>query len=116
MRFVNTKTIIPLIIIVVLLLVIKNIAGSIISLRQNSKIVTQLQEAEIAEKKKKKFLEQQLYYVNTSQFIENEAREKLGMVKPGEHIVLAPPSAEEKIETPTANYSPNWVKWWKLFF
>ncbi|MDO8269428.1 MAG: septum formation initiator family protein [Candidatus Levybacteria bacterium] len=116
MRFVNTKTVILLIIIVVLLLVIKNIVASIISLRQNSQIVTSLKQQEILEKEKKRFLQQQFYYVTTPQFIENEAREKLGMVKPGEHIVLAPPPSEPQKQPDTTDYSPNWKKWWRLFF
>jgi cell division protein FtsB len=116
MRFVNTKTIILLIIIFVLLLVIKNIVASIVSLRQNSQIVTTLKQQENTEKEKKRFLQEQLYYVNTPQFIENEAREKLGMVKPGEHIVLAPPPAPATSPSNPTNFTPNWKKWWNLFF
>lgn len=116
MRFVNTKTLILISAIVVLLLVIKNIVGSIISLRQNSQIVTSLKKQEQAEKEKKRFLQQQLYYVNTSQFIENEAREKLGMAKPGEQIVLAPPEVNKQTKNESEDYSSNWKKWWKLFF
>lgn len=85
------------------------------SLRQNSHIVTTLQQQEDAEKQKNQFLKQELYFVNTSQFIEQEAREKLGMVKPGEHIVLAPPQQTE-IKTVAIDTTPNWKKWWNLFF
>lgn len=116
MRFVNTKTVILLIIIVVLLLIIKNIVASIITLRQNSQIVTGLRQQEIAEKEKNRFLKQQLNHVTTSQFIEQTAREKLGMVKPGEHIVLAPPPINEHENPAPVEYEPNWKKWWKLFF
>ncbi len=115
MRFVNIKTVISLIIIVFLSLIIKNIITSIITLQQNSQIVTELRHEEIAEKEKKRFLEQQLYFVNTPQFIEQTAREKLGMVKPGEHIVLAPPPTDT-LKPADLNYSPNWKKWWNLFF
>jgi cell division protein FtsB len=116
MRFVNTKTVLLLLIIVILLVVIKNIVGSIISLRQNSHIVTSLKQQEEAAKQKREFLKQQLYYANTSQFIENEAREKLGMVKPGEHIVLSPPSATAESKIMVIDNTPNWKKWWSLFF
>ena len=115
MRFVNTKTVLLIIAIVVLLLVIKNIVASIISLRQNSHIVTTLKQQEVAEEQKKKLLKQQLYFVKTPQFIENEAREKLGMVKPGEHIVLAPPTVDSSPKKESYDYSPNWLKWWRLF-
>jgi cell division protein FtsB len=100
----------------ILILVIKNIVSSIISLRQNSHIVTTLQEQEQAEKQRKQFLEQRLYFVNTTQFIENQAREKLGLVKPGEHIVLAPPPTTPEKSVVVIDTTPNWQKWWKLFF
>lgn len=116
MRFVNTKTIILVIVIFALLLAIKNIVGSILTLRQNSRIVTTIKQQEKAEKQKREFLKQQLYFVNTSQFIENEAREKLGMVKPGEHIVLAPPPINKAQKVAIVDNSPNWQKWWRLFF
>lgn len=116
MRFVNIKTVILLIIIFVLLLIIKNIVASILTLRQNSEIVTGLRQQEAAEKEKNRFLQQQLYHVTTPRFIENEAREKLGMVKPGEHIVLAPPPTTNHTKPSVADYSPNWKKWWRLFF
>lgn len=116
MRFVNTKTVLLLLIIVILLVIIKNIVGSIISLRQNSHIVTELQQQEESEKQKRQFLKQQLYYVNTPQFVESQAREKLGMVKPGEHVVLAPPTATSESLIISVDNSPNWKKWWNLFF
>ncbi len=116
MRFVNTKTVILVIAAIALLFIIKNIVGSILTLRQNSRIVTTLKGKERDEQQKKQFLKQQLYFVNTPQFVENEAREKLGMVKPGEHIVLAPPPIDKQITKPIEDNSPNWERWWKLFF
>lgn len=115
MRFVNTKSILLLGITVILLWVIKNITTSIISLRQNSHIVTALKDQKEDAKRKKQLLQQKLYFVNTTEFIETEAREKLGMVKPGEHIVLAPQIAttEQKM---TLDMTPTWMRWWKLFF
>ena len=93
MRFVNIKTILLIATIIVLLWVIKNIVTSIISLRQNSHIVTTLKTQEQEERMRKQFLQQRLHVVKTQKFIENEAREKLGMAKPGEHIILAPPAS-----------------------
>ncbi len=116
MRFVNTKTVILVIVTIALLFIIKNIVGSILTLRQNSRIVSTLKGKEQEEKQKRQFLKQQLYFVNTPQFVENEAREKLGMVKPGEHIVLAPPPTESKKVGSTSDNVPNWERWWKLFF
>ena len=116
MRFVNIKTVLLVIIMLALLLIIKNIVGSILTLRQNSRIVTTLKQQEYSEKQKREFLKQQLYFVNTMQFIENQAREKLGMVKPGEHIVLSAPPVPVAQKLTVVDNSPNWEKWWKLFF
>ena len=115
MRFVNTKSLILIGIALILLWVIKNISSSILTLRQNSHIVTTLKTQEKEAKRKRQLLQEQLHFVNTPEFIENEAREKLGMVKPGEHIVLAPPpsSNSQKI---TIDTTPTWKKWWNIFF
>lgn len=116
MRFVNTKTLILLGIIVVLLLLIKNIVGSISSLRQNSRIVTSLREQEKEQIQKREFLKQQLYFTNSQDFIENQAREKLGMTKPDEYVVLVPPTIENKTKVLTPDTTPNWKKWWDILF
>ena len=115
MRFVNTKTIASFIIVVFLLFIIKNIVVSIVDLKQNSQIVTSLINQEGEAKKQNQFLKERLYFVNTDEFIEKQAREKLGMVKQGEYIVLAPP-AQEKSKVVPIDTDPNWKKWWKLFF
>ena len=116
MRFVNIKTIIPIIIILILLFLIKNIAISIISLQSNSHIVSNLKSQETIEKQQEAFLQQRLYYVNTPEFIENQAREKLGLTKEGEHIVLAPPISPTPQAVAIIDNTPTWQKWWKLFF
>lgn len=116
MRFVNTKTLALFAIVIFLLFIIKNIVVSIINLNQNSQIVTNLINQERDEKKQNQFLKERLYYVNTNEFIEKQAREKLGMVKSGEHIVLAPPASSTSSEIKINDTIPNWKKWWKLFF
>jgi cell division protein DivIC len=115
MHFVNTKSLLLIGIALVLLWVIKNITTSIITLRQNSHIVTSLKFQEEQAKRKRQLLKQKLHFVNTPEFIEKEAREKLGMVKPGEHIVLAPQILQNQQKI-SIDSSPNWKKWWKLFF
>lgn len=116
MRFVNTKTLILLGIIVVLLLLIKNIVSSISSLQQNSRIVSDLKQQEQEELQKRDFLKQQLYFSNTQEFVETQAREKLGMVKPGEKIVIVPPRQAEQEQSVEFDNTPNWKKWWNLLF
>lgn len=65
-------------------------------------------------------LKKQLEYVNSDAFIEKEARDKLGLGKAGETILILPENLEIiGVNQPeiSANQSlPNWEKWWKLFF
>jgi cell division protein DivIC len=52
-------------------------------------------------------------------FIEKEARERLGLVKPGEVVVILPEkSSTSAAVSTTANdlQRPIWKQWWGLFF
>jgi cell division protein FtsB len=61
-------------------------------------------------------LDKQLQLVESPEFIEKEAREKLNLAKPGETIILIgqPSSKEEQQKNiPTET---NWRMWWNEFF
>lgn len=115
-RIVNTKTIFSIVIVLILLVIIRNIVSSILQTQANSTIVDDLKTQYTNEQKRGEFLKQRLYYVQTNDFIENQAREKLGMALPGEHIVLAPPATTSALPTVTRESQANWEKWWQLFF
>ncbi len=70
-----------------------------------------------AEKRENARLKAQLKSAQNSQFIEEEARNKLLLVKPGEQIVIIPhdlvSSDSSKLKE---DKRPNWQKWWDLFF
>ena len=58
-------------------------------------------------------------YFQSEEFVEEEARNKLNMAKPGETIVVLPPSSgaeEDKSKSKSQIEIPNWKKWWQLFF
>lgn len=64
-------------------------------------------------------LKTNLSQVNDPSYIEREARERLGLVKPGEVVVILPPpgSAEATQATTSANLPrPVWRQWLGLFF
>ena len=73
-------------------------------------------------KKENEELEARLESVKTEEFVEKQLRDKLGLAKEGETIVvlpdeeilrkLAPRHEEEEDVLP----DPNWKKWLKLFF
>lgn len=109
------KKIISIVIIAILILIIKNLFFSIYNLSNNSNIVGNLEEKLKEEKKENLFLKQKLSYVKSDEFVENQARNILGLVTEGEYIVIAP-KPEEKKDKVVKKEPPNWEKWWKLFF
>ncbi|HLD25173.1 MAG TPA: septum formation initiator family protein [Patescibacteria group bacterium] len=66
-------------------------------------------------------LEHTLQDMQSESYVERIARDKLGMVKEGETIVILPDAVGERSFDKTQdgqmnNNLPNWKKWWKLFF
>lgn len=65
-------------------------------------------------------LKKGLEYVSSSEFIEKEAREKLGMGREGEQVVILPENVEEIVlrqaQDEKEEELPNWKKWYRLFF
>lgn len=110
------KKLFAIFLILTLLILIRGTFLSIIQLLNNGDAGSILTKELEAEKRKNQFLIQRLFYVKTNDFVEEEARRKLGLVKQGEHIVIAPsaPSKEEKPQE--IDKRPNWKKWWSLFF
>lgn len=65
-------------------------------------------------------LKQRLEEVQSPKFVEQEAREKLGLAKEGETVYVLPGSLG-KLQTGLGEVEqekdlPNWRKWWNLFF
>ena len=48
-------------------------------------------------------------------FIEKEAREKLGLGKPGEVVVILPKVEQRPSNAPATEGKANWRKWWELY-
>lgn len=95
-------------------LVINNLVRSIYSLWKKHDLIVQAKKEVEEQKKQNRQLSEKLKIVESQEFVEKEARNKLFMVKPGERMVVLPPIAieekKEKVEL------PNWKKWWQLFF
>jgi len=68
-------------------------------------------------KTESKKLEQERDYFQSEEFVEQEARNRLNMAKPGEKVVILPPNlGENEKQTFTPNPElPNWKKWLSLF-
>lgn len=65
-------------------------------------------------------LQNLIAYYQTQSFKEKEARRKLGLVKPGENVVIIskepPPSKTPAPSTTEEPQKPNYRLWWEFFF
>ncbi len=103
-------------VVIVCLLIIKNFAFSIASLWQKQDLLVQKQKELDVVKKKNKDLVDKLLVVQSEQYVEEEARNKLFMIKPNEQELVIPDSKDKKeVKSDTTN-KPYWQQWLELFF
>jgi len=97
--------------IVVSLIIINSLVRSIYDLWHKEDLVAGAMQELREQKKENKRLKERLSYVKTDKFIEEEARNKLFMVKEGESEVIIPKELiAVKPPKPTPE-PPNWEKW-----
>ena len=115
-RFLKSK-LFQLILLAVGLMVVYSLSLSVIDLWKHRDLVTERQAALKSVKAENERLKRALEESQSEEFIEREAREKLGLSKPGEVIVFMekPIEATNPGQVQEAS-GPNWKKWWKLFF
>jgi cell division protein FtsB len=111
------KKVLFIVTVIILLLVINNLVHSIYDLWHKQDLLTRAEEELVSEQQLNQKLKAELSFAKTNAFIEEEARNKLFMVKPGEEPVLIPGDLL-KAYSPAkpAPTIPNWQKWWNLFF
>jgi hypothetical protein len=71
------------------------------------------------EKKENQTLKKKLAESKKTQFVEEEARNKLFLAKPGEGVLVIPSQylhASSSGVKKIADTRPNWQKWWDTFF
>jgi len=54
--------------------------------------------------------------VDSPDFVEEEARNRLGMSRPGETIVVLPEELQQPLPGVYREDKPNWKRWLELFF
>ncbi len=106
-----------ILIVLILLFIINGLLHSIYDLWHKQDLLTVAQKQLTQEQLKNQKLKAGLSYVNSPQFIEEQAHDKLFLVKPGEQEVLVSPDLLNKgqVQKQTENI-PNWQKWLNLFF
>lgn len=107
------------IIVVASVFIIKNLIGSIYTLWNKQELLSQTERTLEKEQQKNKRLKDQLSYVKSSEFLEEEARNKLFLVKPGEREVVISSKllhASSSAQIIPVEPKANWKKWIDLFF
>lgn len=113
------KKLLYLLIIIISVLIINNLIRSTYNLWQKHDLITQAEKQLIRQKTENDRLKDQLARVKRADFIEEEARNKLFMVKPGEKVVLMgefdePPEASDTKSI--TKVDPVYKQWWNVFF
>ena len=107
-------------IIILSFFVINGLIHSIMGLWQKDQLIVSAEKELENEKQKNQLLKKQIAVVQKPQFIEEEARDKLFLVKPGEQVVIIPTISTKNVQTTVQNkqssVKPNWQQWWELFF
>lgn len=89
---------------------------TIVELLQREKIIGIKSEQLATLERENEALHKKLEEVNSVSYTEKIARDKLGLVKDGETIVIMDTDDRGEISSKIEENLPNWRKWWKLFF
>ena len=102
--------------VIVLLIIINSLAHSIYDLWHKQDLLTSAQKELVAEELNNKKLKTDLSYSNTPQFLEEQARNKLFLVKPGEQeVLMAQKLNKDGTSQDSSGNIPNWQQWINLF-
>lgn len=112
------KRIIFLLILILLFFIILRVSVSIYTLWHKQDVLTQAQQQLKQEQKENIFLHKQLKQVQTPQFLDEQARNKLLLVKPGESDVIIDSNLLKATASAVAKPTvmPFWQQWLRLFF
>jgi cell division protein FtsB len=105
-----------ILIVLVLLFIINGLLHSIYDLWNKQDLLTSAQKELQNQKLQNQKLKAGLTYVQSPQFIEEQAHDKLFLVKPGEQEVLISPDLSKAQIQKQAQNIPNWQQWLQLFF
>ena len=109
---------VQILIIIIGIGLIVNLSRSIFKLLQASGQLKKAEQKVLKLEKETELLAQKKELFQSQDFIEQEARNKLNMVKEGETVVILPPNVKEVLgekENQKSEPLPNWRQWLNLF-
>lgn len=100
------------------ILLIVNGVRRLLTFKTTSERVKGAEERLVQLKRENEDLKRELEYKGSQGFAEKEIRDKLGLAKEGEAVVILPKENDEnpKSEVRNPKLEPNYIKWWRLFF
>lgn len=100
-----------------LLFVIGNTIVSLVSLWSKKDLLVRTQKQLVREQQEHQKLLEQYQQVNTPAFLEEEARNKLFLGKPGDvEVILPTASVSGEQRQQIVGSEPVWLQWWNVFF
>lgn len=97
-----------------------NLVSQILEAAKSGERLTAAADTVYQLEKRNKELKKELQDAQSPQFIEEKARNKLGLGKVGETIVIIPDEKIKQILGASNSAAiirlPNWLGWWKVFF
>lgn len=98
-------------------LVVITLVGSLLDLWRRHDFVEDRRRALAREEEENKRLKDAYAEAQTPQFVEKQARDKLGLVREGETVVIVDNSEKVKVnsEKSEEKNEPNWKQWIALF-
>lgn len=112
------KKILFIVAIVASVFIINSLVRSIYDLWGKQDLITKAQDELAREKRENLDLRSKLSKAQSNQFVEEEARNKLLLVKPGEEQVILPQDllVSQSSQRKNIDKRSNFRKWWDLFF
>ena len=111
------RNVLLVLILLISLLLALNSSKKILTFRTTSQKVAEAEQRLEQVQKENEALKKELEHKKSEEFAEGEIRDKLGLVKEGEAIVVLPKEQESgPLTENNGSDQSNWEKWWKVFF
>ncbi|KUK83950.1 MAG: hypothetical protein XD98_0206 [Microgenomates bacterium 39_6] len=113
----TAKKTFKILLLIFLVFVIISLGTNTVNLISRGLVVRKEQQELEALQEKNKQLKARLDYVKTDEFLEQEARNSLGLTKE-ETILILPQDIlwQDEVDSQEIGPVPNWRQWWELFF
>lgn len=112
---IKKRTISWLIIIICVYLIFTTLQAIVGLWRAQDKLTGREKELARLDAQQKELLKQKMV-VESPEYLEKIARDKLGLSKPGEEVIIVPAELLAQAPKKASDLTENWKRWWRLLF